>query len=136
MTARRGTVPGRRWKNVDLVRERDDRRVRRLWSWLLGVVAAFAPTAWYLLQQMEYVQVAYRIEELRDQQERLSETERRLTVERATLEALSRVESRAARELGLVHPAPEQVVVVGDRSLERGGLMALGEAPGQDPSAR
>ena len=57
--------PSRRWKNAAVVRETDRRRVRHLWSWLLGIVLALAPTAVYLLQQMRYVESRYRIESLR-----------------------------------------------------------------------
>lgn len=117
-------APPRRWKNATLVRERDDRRVRWLWGWLLGIVAAFAPIAVYLLQQMEYVQVRYRIEALRAEQDRLSEEERRLRVERATLEALPRVDARATTELGLVHPPRQHVVVIRQRSTGQGSLPA------------
>ena len=46
------------------------------------------------------------------ERERLIEENRKLRLERSTLESLRRVETIAARDLGLVTPPPEQVVVV------------------------
>ena len=124
----------RQWRNVTVVRQRDDRRVRRLWGWLLGLVIALTPGAFYLLQQMEYVQVRYRIEELRAERARLAEEERRLRVERATLEALPRVEHRATDRLGLITPSPDHVVVVRPPAAREGGLVA--RAPDEKLDAR
>jgi cell division protein FtsL len=115
---------GRRWKNAAVVRETDRRRVRHLWSWLLGIVLALAPTVVYLLQQMRYVESRYHIESLRADRERLAEERRRLQVERASLQALRNVEARAARELGLVHPPEERVVVLTPRVPAPDGMMA------------
>lgn len=114
----------RRWKNAAVVRETDRRRVRHLWGWLLGIVLAFVPTSVYLLQQMRYVESRYRIESLRAERERLAEQQRRLLVERASLEALRRVERRAAEELDLVHPVDGRVVVLEPRTPAPEGLMA------------
>ncbi len=123
--SRSATDPSpRQWRNVTVVRQRDDRRVRRLWGWLIGLVVALTPSAFYLLQQMEYVQVRYRIEELRAERTRLADEERRLRVERATLEALPRVESRAADRLGLVTPPPDRVVVVRPPAARQAELVA------------
>lgn len=101
----------RGWRNLSLVREHDHERTKRLLALLLCVLVALTPLAFYLIQQIEYVHVRYRIEELRAQHDRLTEAERRLRMERAALEALPRVEG-LAREAGLVHPTPDRVVVV------------------------
>jgi cell division protein FtsL len=95
-----------------------------LWGLLLGIVAAVAPFTIYLLQQMDYVRVRYKIEELRSQHERLVEMEQRLRIERASLETPTRVEVRAVRNLGLVQPSPHHVVVVRRTTPGRGNLMA------------
>jgi hypothetical protein len=97
-------------------------------------MAAAVPIAFYVLQQMNYVQVRYKIEELRGQQERLLEAERRLRIERAALEALPVVEQRAAQELNLARPAPERVVVVPATSPGRGDRSP--RAPGATKSVR
>jgi cell division protein FtsL len=51
-------------------------------------------------------------EQLARERERLLEENRKLRLEKATLESLRRVEAIATRELGLVTPPPERVVVV------------------------
>jgi cell division protein FtsL len=124
----------RHWRNVMVVRERDTRRSRWVTLLLLGVAAVAMPIAAYLIQQMQYVEARYRIEEMRNRRERLEETERRLRIERATLEALPRVEGRALDELGLVHPTPRQFVVVRSSAPGRGG--AAPRAPGEFRAAR
>lgn len=126
--------PGRRWRNVGVTREHDTRRTRWLWGLLLGLAAAAVPLAFYVIQQMNYVQVRYKIEELRGQQERLLEAERRLRIERAALEALPVVEERAVRELDLARPVPERVVVVPATSPGRGDRSP--RAPDAVPSVR
>lgn len=112
-----GAAPstGRRWRNLHPAREYDVRRGRGLWVLLLGMVAAAAPIIGYLVQQNSYVQVRYRIEELRRRQGELREQERRLRIEKAALEALPRVEAVAGERLGLTRARPEQVVVLGRR---------------------
>ena len=119
----------RRWRNVTVVRERDTRRSRWVLLFLLGVAAAAAPVAAYLIQQMQYVEARYRIEEMRGRLQRLEETERRLRIERASLETLPQVEARATDELGLVHPESRQVVVVRSSAPGRGN--ASPRSPGE-----
>jgi cell division protein FtsL len=123
-----------RWRNVPLVRERDPRWSRWVWLLVLGAVAVAAPIAAYLVEKMQYVEVRYEIEAQRGRRERLQEVERRLRIERATLEALPRVEGRALDELGLVHPTPRQVVVI--RSSVPGRGNAAPRAPGEYRAAR
>ncbi len=127
-------APARRWRNAPIVRERDSRRARWLWAVFLGLCAAATPIAAYLLQQMEYVQVRYQIEELRDRRARMEEAVKRLRIERATLEAFPRVESRAVEDLGLVHPPPRQVVVV--RQVTQGRGRSSPRAPDAARAAR
>jgi hypothetical protein len=85
----------RRWRNVPLARERDVRRHRWMWTLLLTCLVAFSPFAVYLLEQMQHVQLRYRLESLRAESRRLTETERRLRVRAASLEAPRAVDSRA-----------------------------------------
>jgi len=127
-------VPERRWRNVTVTRERDPRRSRWLALLFLGIVAALVPVAVYLIQQMEYVQVRYRIEEQRSRRETLEETERRLRIERAALESLPSVEASATSKLGLVHPLPGQVVVAKSTAPGRGA--AATRAPDSAPKAK
>ena len=101
----------RGWRNLPLVREHDVPKTRRMLAWIGGALFSLTPFVFYLWQQIDYVHVRYRIEELRTQHARLVEAERRLCMERATLEALPRVETWARGE-GLAHPATDKAVVV------------------------
>ena len=106
------SATARGWRNATVVREHDSRGTRWLVALVAGLFVALSPFAFYLLEQIDHVRVRYRIEELRSQQARLLEAERRLETERAALEALPGVEARALRELGLVDVPPDRAVVV------------------------
>jgi len=114
----------RRWRNRAVLREIDDRRVRRLWRFVLSMVVAAAPMAVYVLQQNESLKLSYEINALRAEREQLLTEERRLNVERTRLESLARVERWALEEEGLVLPEGEIVVVVPGPKSEAGELMA------------
>jgi hypothetical protein len=51
-------------------------------------------------------------EQMSRERERLQEENRKLRLEKATLESLRRVETIAVRDLGLVVPPPESLLVV------------------------
>lgn len=118
----------RGWRNAPILREPDIRRTRWLWRLLLCFAAALAPFVVHLLQQMDYVSVRYKIEELRAQHERLVEMEQRLRIERARLVTPARVEARATRDLSLVRPEPWNVVVLRPSEPRDGELMARAPA--------
>jgi cell division protein FtsL len=102
----------RRWRNHAIHREVDKRHARWVWTVALGLAVAVIPFVVYLLQTMSYVQASYAIENLRANEARLAEHERRLRIEKAALESLPAVEARAVHELDLEHPAPSRVVVI------------------------
>jgi cell division protein FtsL len=64
----------------------------------------------YGWQHYQYTQYGYRIEEARKKKEQLAEIERQLTLERASLRRSERIDSIARRDLGMVPPAPGQLV--------------------------
>lgn len=107
--------------NSQVVREVDPRSSRDLW-WLLVLVAAMVGGlvlyAWPHLQVREVDRLS---QELSRERERLVEENRKLRLEKASLENLRRVEAIATRDLGLRSPAPENLVVV-----ERPAPMAEG----------
>jgi len=98
--------------NSQVVREVDPRSSRDLWL-LVALVAALAGSlglyAWPTLMMRRTGTAA---EQLSRERERLVEENRKLRLEKASLEDLRRVETIARRELGLNPPAPERVVVV------------------------
>ncbi len=98
--------------NSKVVREIDPRSSRDLW-WLVAVVATLVGGlvlyAWPHLQVREVDGARVRMSRER---ERLVEENRKLRLEKASLENLRRIEQIAVRDLGLRAPAPEKLVVV------------------------
>lgn len=70
---------------------------------LLGLFA-------YGWQHYKWIQYGYRIEEAQKKKEQLSEIRHRLQLERSTLRNPQRIDSIARGELGMVQPAPGQLV--------------------------
>jgi len=103
---------GRRWANRAVAHEVDRERVRWLWAMFFGMMLAAAPFAAYLLEQNECLGRSYEASSLRAEHERLLESERRLRMRRAALESLESIERWALTRRHLVHPSPEQVVII------------------------
>jgi cell division protein FtsL len=98
--------------NSQVVREVDPRSSRDLW-WLVAVVAVLVSGlvlyAWPHLQVREVDSARVRMGRER---ERLVEENRKLRLEKASLQNLRRVEQIAVRDLGLRPPPAESLVVV------------------------
>jgi cell division protein FtsL len=101
----------RRWKNRQLVRERDVQRARRLWVTLALCVAALAPAGLYLYEQNSCLQLSYEIESIDRQRDDLDELERRLEVRHAGVASMRSIERWAARK-NLKRPSDDEIVVV------------------------
>ena len=98
--------------NSQVVREVDPRSSRDLWLLLLLAAALVSGLVLYAWPSMEIRQTTLAREQMSKERERLLEENRKLRLEKAALENLHRVETIARRELGLVTPAPEKLVVV------------------------
>jgi cell division protein FtsL len=64
----------------------------------------------YGWQHYQWIQYGYRIEEAQKKKEQLSETSRQLRLERAFLRHPERIDAIARSQLGMVTPAPGQLV--------------------------
>jgi cell division protein FtsL len=114
--------------NSRIVREVDPRARRELRAVFALVLALAAALALYAWPHMELRQTGLDILELQRVRERLVERNRKLRLEKASLEDLQRVEELATRELGLTTPAAENVIVVEPpRPLAEGARLASGE---------
>jgi len=98
--------------NSAVVRELDPRSSREIWLLLLLVATLAGGMAAYAWPHFELRQVARERQLLEREKERLLEENRKLRLEKATLENLRRVEMIAVRELGLEPPPAERVVIV------------------------
>jgi cell division protein FtsL len=98
--------------NSQIVRQVDPRSSRDLW--LLGVLAAALASGLvlYAWPSLEIRQTTLAREQMSKERERLLEENRKLRLEKAALENLHRVETIARRDLGLVTPAPDKLIVV------------------------
>jgi len=98
--------------NSRVVRQVDPRSRREIW-WLILLVAVLAGAAGlYAWPALEIRRAGLSAVELDQERERLLEENRKLSLEKAALENLKRVETIATRDLGLVTPAPEESIVV------------------------
>jgi hypothetical protein len=123
----------RGWRNNAVHRDPDNRRSLWVFKVVLGVAIALVPLAVYLLQTMSYVETSYAIEDLRGLEARLTDAERRLTIEKAVKESLPVVEHRAGLELGLERPTAARVIVVSAAEIDRPAPAA---APSHRPMSR
>jgi hypothetical protein len=123
----------RGWRNSPVHRDPDNRRSLWVLRLVLGVAIALVPLAVYLLQTMSYVETSYAIEDLRGLEARLTDAERRYTIEKAVKESLPAVEQRAGVELGLERPAAARVIVVSATELDQPAPSA---APSHRPMSR
>ena len=124
--------------NSKVVREVDPRAIRERWGLVLLVACLVAGVGLYAWPHLERRQAGMEAQQLDRERERLVEENRKLRLEKASLEELQRVEAIARRELGLVPPPPEQVVVVEQpQSRPAGRLARAGDAspkPEESPS--
>ena len=125
--------------NSQVVREVDPRSSRDLW-WLVAVVATFVlGLVLYAWPHLQVRQVDSDRVRMSHERERLVEVNRKLRLEKASLQNLNRVEQIAVRDLGLRPPAPESLIVVERVApVPPGARLATGPAvaPAIPPGAR
>ena len=111
MTNRRYQV-SRRVANEQLVRQVDrERNKQLLMVAITGLFLAAAVLA-YGWQHFEMIRNGYRMEEQKREREYLLKVQRQLVLERASLVSPDRIETIATRDLGMVPPSDDQVVVI------------------------
>jgi cell division protein FtsL len=123
---------GRAIDNSQVVREVDPRMSRDIWLLLLLVAAMVGGLVLYAWPNLELREAARVKEQMSRERERLQEENRKLRLEKATLESLRRVEAIAVRDLGLVPPPPESLLVV-ERPVPTaaGAMLARGKDEGE-----
>jgi cell division protein FtsB len=107
-------------------RERDRRRFRAMGlAVALGALLTVGVLGVVGLKAQQ-VRLSYRLDALRTARADAAELNRRLGVELATLRSLARIEDKARRELGMVTPGRDQMVLA--REFVAGGA-GLGRVP-------
>ena len=100
------------FRNNQIVREVDERRLRDLWQSLgIGVVLVLALlfSAW---QHFELLRHGYRLEQMQRDRATESDVNRHLRLEMETLRAPQRIEKLATERLGMVTPGDSDAVVL------------------------
>lgn len=96
--------------NSNVIRE-TDARGHRDYIIITALAAMFLFGLFaYGWQHYQWIQYGYRIEEAQKKVQRLSEIGRQLRLERASLSNPQRIDSIARKQLGMVVPAPGQLV--------------------------
>ncbi|MBM3807383.1 MAG: hypothetical protein FJW22_04235 [Acidimicrobiia bacterium] len=102
----------RDFRNNQIVREVDERRLRGLWQSLgVGVVLVLALlfSAW---QHFELLRHGYRLEQMQRDRAAESDINRHLRLEMETLRSPQRIEKLATERLGMVTPGDGETVIL------------------------
>ena len=122
--------------NSGVVRQVDPRSRREILLLILLVTVLAVGLGLYAWPALEIRRAGQAGALLDREKERLLEENRKLSLEKAALENLRRVETIATRDLGLVAPAPEESIVVEvPPSLPPGALVADEDAPARQARA-
>ncbi|HET7292026.1 MAG TPA: cell division protein FtsL [Vicinamibacteria bacterium] len=122
-----------RLDNSQIVRERDPRASRDLLFFFLLVAFLVAGAGLYAWPHLELRTTGIETERMQRERERLKEENRKLRLEKAALEDLSRVERIAEKQVGLTRPAAEDVYVVeAPRTPPDGSQLAEQGSPAAD----
>jgi cell division protein FtsL len=119
--------------NSQVVREVDPRASRELFWLLVLVMTLVGGLGLYAWPHLKIRETARAQDRMSRERERLLEANRKLRLEKASLENLRRVEAIATRELGLSSPPAGRVIVIEPpRAPASGAQLAkeLGALPG------
>ena len=98
--------------NLPLVKEKDTRRKRNMTKFLLLGFLVLMFFLFYLWFQMEALNYGYKINEKKELQKELLEVNKRLQLEKNSLQSPARIERIAKEKLHMEEPAEHQVIIV------------------------
>src|SRR6266446_4129992 len=109
--------------NSRLVKLEDPRRAREMKQFSFALCCLFLLVMGYALQHFRAIEYGYKIETLRAQRDGLTEMNRALRLEEASLRDPERIDVMA-RKLGMQSPQPGQVIRM-DADTDVGGVSAV-----------
>ena len=99
-------------RNVGVRREKLRLGRGPLAVWILATLVLLGSLLLYVTQGIQVIRMGYEIDRLQNRFREVKAERERLEVELASLQDLATVQREAVERLGMVFPAPEQVVVV------------------------
>ena len=99
-------------RNDGMRREKSRPRLWSIAAYLGAIALPLAGLLFYFWQGVQVIRVGYEIDQLSREYQVLQNERNRLAVELSSLESLGTVEKLAERDLGMVFPSLDQVVVV------------------------
>ena len=108
-------------------RENDSRRLRAMLAAVVATGVAVAIVLGLVGLRMQQVRLSYRLDTLRAAKAEAEEMNRRLRVEKASLQSLARIELEARTRLGMVVPTRQQVQLAREFAGDGTGSATLGE---------
>ena len=121
--------------NSRLVKVEDPRRTREMRQFGMALACLFVLVMGYAFQHFKAIEYGYKIEALKSQRTNLTEMNRALRLEDASLRDPERID-RIARELGLQSPQAGQVVRMDSSMPETSGSVVATLTPVAVVSAR
>ncbi len=107
-----GTADRILWTGEDSRPRRKGRKVRFFLFFILLILFFTAGALFYVWSRIRVIQVGYEISNALKEERRLTEANKRVRLEIATLKSFPRIEKVATEDLKMTKPKPEQVIVI------------------------
>jgi cell division protein FtsL len=105
-------IQSKQLKQQQPLREKDPVHFRSLMLILLTASLVVLGILSYIWRGVEILTMGYKMRAIYSQQTVLQEQRQKLLLEKAALRSLDRIEDLASRQLNLVKPNPDQVVIL------------------------
>jgi cell division protein FtsL len=94
------------------VAKKMNRSSNRILFLILFIVFLIGGSLFYVWSRIQVIQIGYEISNALKEERALTEANKRMRLEIATLKSYTRIEKIAVEELGMGKPKPDQVIVI------------------------
>jgi cell division protein FtsL len=94
------------------VAKKMNRSSKRILFLILFLVFLIGGSLFYVWSRIQVIQIGYEISNALKEERALTEANKRMRLEIATLKSYTRIEKIAVEELGMGKPKPDQVIVI------------------------